>query len=148
MTIRSGFFPIQFTLFYVALAAAGCAKPAQPKDAVPVFPVTGNLVYEGESMIGAVITFHSNERQLTAQGIADELGVYSLTTYLSNDGAAAGDYVVTIHWPSTPQAAPSAADPDPPLPPDRLKSTYTNGKSSKLRATVNKCPNSIDFELP
>ena len=132
----------------LCFAMAGCAKPVQPTGAVPVFPVSGNLMYQGQSMMGAVITFHSTERQRTAQGTADEMGVYTLTTYRSNDGAAAGDYIVTIHWPSSPQAAPSPDDPDPLLPPDRLHATYTSVKTSKLRATVEESSNTIDFELP
>lgn len=131
----------------LSMSLLGCSQDLRPKNSVPVFSVTGALTYDGQPMNGAVITFHPAHSKLTAQGVADSSGKYSLTTYLTNDGAAAGDYVVTIHWP-TENVKAQADDSDPPLAPDRLKDAYTNAKTTKLQATVREKPNTIDFKLP
>lgn len=68
-------------------------------DAVPVYPVRGTVTFDGQPMQGAIVTFHGADSRPTAQGIADDSGRFSLTTYLADDGAAAGDYAVTIYWP-------------------------------------------------
>lgn len=138
--VRFGF------LLCLALPLVGCSD-VRPKDAVPVFPVSGTLTHLGQPMSGAVIAFHPAKSKWTAQSTADADGKYSLTTYLTNDGAAAGEYVVTIHWPAE-NVKTATDDPDPPLPPDRLKDAYTNAKTTKLRATVREEPNTIDFKLP
>ena len=131
----------------IGLSLLGCTEAVRPKNAVPVFVVTGTVTHQGKPMNGAVITFHSTSSKLTAQGVADAAGQYSLTTYLTNDGAAAGESVVTIHWPEE-NVKPATDDSDPPLPPDRLKDAYTNTKTTKLTVTVREEPNTIDFPLP
>lgn len=130
----------------LGLAVSGCTQ-LLPEDAVKVFPVTGTLSFNGDPMKHAVITFYAKDSKLTALGTANEQGDYDLTTYLTNDGAAEGDYTVTIYWPDE-NFKPPAGDPDPPLPPDRLKQEYNNAKQPKLTAKVLDEPNSIDFKLP
>jgi hypothetical protein len=134
-----------FVLGALSLSHAGCSD-LRPKDARPVFAVNGTLTLQNKPMNGALITFHSASSQLTAQGSADANGKYSLTTYLSDDGAPEGEYVVTIYWPE--ENAKPTDDPDPPLPPDRLKEAYAHPKTTKLKATVRNQPNTIDFPLP
>lgn len=129
----------------LTLALAGCSEEPRP-GTLPVFSVCGFASWEGEPMSGAVITFHRRDSHLSAQGVADQDGVYYLTTYLTDDGAAAGDYSVTIYWPDA--KAPPSTDPDPPLAPDLLKQAYANAKTTKLSATVREEDNSIDFRLP
>jgi hypothetical protein len=139
----------RFALAVVLLTTAvtGCAKPLAPQDAVPVYPVSGTLKWNGQPMSGAVITFHRATTAPTARGVADETGKYVLTTYVTADGAGTGDFVVTIHWPDgTVQSL--TDDPDPPLPPDKLEGAYINAQASTLRATVGAEPKVIDFILP
>lgn len=134
------------TVFSLLLLLGGCSGNMMPADRQPVFPVTGKLTYQGIPMKGAVITFHEPSQRKTAQGVADDQGAYWLTTYLTGDGAAAGDYVVTIHWPDEKFKAP-ANDPDPALAPDVLRNVYTSAKTSTLKATVQQQPTTIDFPL-
>jgi hypothetical protein len=130
-----------------SLVLGGCSTAAVPKDAVPVFPVRGALTYQQRPMNGAVITFHAKDPRLTARATAAESGEYALTTYYASDGAAPEEYVVTIHWPQE-NSRPTPGDPDPPLPPDRLKRAYADVGTTKLRATVRAQPNTINFTLP
>ncbi len=128
------------------VSLAGCGS-SLPEGALPVFPVTGALTYEGQPMSGAIITFHRAKPALTARAVADASGKYVLTTYLADDGAPAGEYVVTLYWPSDKPAA-QTNDPDPPLPPDRLNQVHANPATSKLRGTIREEPNTVDFKLP
>lgn len=77
---------------------SGCGSDA-PK--VNTVPVTGKVTYNGQPVAGATVAFiPTNPDGRAAQGVTDEQGVYTLTTYLGpNDqpaGAEPGDYKVTI----------------------------------------------------
>ncbi|MBY0513260.1 MAG: hypothetical protein K2P78_05040 [Gemmataceae bacterium] len=132
-------------------ATTGCSGPDGQK---PVFPVGGKVTFNGESMAGAIITFHPLDNpDLRAQrstGVADKDGVYELTTYPKEDGAPAGEYAVTVYWPDQRAAKGKAVDSsdEPELAPDRLKRSYADPKTTKLRATVREQSNTIDFTLP
>lgn len=130
-------------------AIAGCSGQ---KGGKPLFKVHGRLTYRGQPMAKAMISFYPvdpKDRSVSSQAVADEDGRYGLQTYRKDDGAPAGDYVVTIYWPGPPlkTAKPGAADSDAPAP-DRLQNAYSWAGTSKLRATVREQDNAIDFELP
>ncbi len=133
------------------LAALGCGKSDGRK---PVFPVSGVATAKGEPMAGAMISFHPlndpDPRALKAQATAGKDGRFALTTYTSGDGVPAGEYAVTIYWPSK-RAKGKEADltaEEEPIPPDRLNREHADPKTTKLRATVREQSNTIDFILP
>jgi hypothetical protein len=141
------FIPLRFAfLALLPLALVGCGKAIKPENAVPVYPVSGSLKWDGQPMAGAVITFHQTTAAPSARGVADETGKYTLTTYNTGDGAGKGDYAVTIHWPDG-TVQPATDDPDPPLPPDKLQGAFTNSKTTTLKANVGVEPKVIDFNL-
>jgi hypothetical protein len=79
---------------------SGCGS-SQGSDRVPVFPASGKLVYAGQSLAGAYVVLHPKGADAGhlaprphAQAAAD--GSFSLTSYDTNDGAAAGDYTLTV----------------------------------------------------
>lgn len=77
---------------------SGCGSDA-PK--INTVPVTGRVTYNGQPVAGATVAFIPNNPDgRPAQGVTDEQGVYTLTTYVGpNDqpaGAEPGDYKVTI----------------------------------------------------
>jgi hypothetical protein len=128
----------------VAIVAAlpfSCARNTRK----PVFPVRGQVFLDGKPAVGATVFFYPVETDpeaLAPYGVVDDKGSFSLTTYLTFDGAPAGEYVVTIRCPTAPQR------PDDEQGPDRLKGRYGDPKTSKLRATVEKKPNELDpFQL-
>ncbi|QJW93734.1 hypothetical protein FTUN_1245 [Frigoriglobus tundricola] len=139
----------------VAGPALGCSRgPALPDTAVPVFKVTGALTYKGAPMGGALVTFHPATQPPGARAIAPSTtagasGRYTVTTYVTGDGAPAGEYAVTIYWPGPQRGRrPTVDGGDEPLAPDQLKRAYADPKTAKLRATVREQDNVIDFTLP
>jgi hypothetical protein len=123
------------------LLSGGCS--GGPKREL-VFPVTGKLTYKGKPMKGARIDFlplNDPQPAIVAGGIADDDGIYHLTSYKPKDGSPAGEFIVTVVWPR----------PGPPLDeagtlPDQLKRAYATRKSG-LRATVQQQNNVIDLDL-
>jgi len=105
-------------------------------------------------MAGAMISFHplgdTDPRALRAQATADKEGRFQMTTYATGDGVPAGEYAVTIYWPANRTKGksndPTADEED--MPPDRLNKAFTVPATTKLRATVQEQPNTIDFKLP
>jgi hypothetical protein len=82
------------------LVVLGCGKADERR---PVFAVSGAVTYNGEPMAGAMISLHPlgdpDPRALRSHATADKDGRFKLSTYLSEDGAPAGEYAVTIYWP-------------------------------------------------
>ncbi len=77
------------------LFTTGCGGDDGPAQ-VPVFPVTGKITNAGAPLADAAVTFSPEGKQPVATGRTDAQGVYNLTTYDFEDGAAAGDYTVMV----------------------------------------------------
>jgi hypothetical protein len=79
----------------MAVAFVGCSKS---ESRLPVHPVTGQVTFNGKPAGGAAIIFHPKNAATnpTAQAKADAQGNFTLTTYQAGDGAASGDYAVTV----------------------------------------------------
>jgi hypothetical protein len=84
-----------------ALAGASCGS-----SKVPVYPVRGQVLYQGKPAEGALVIFHPTSgaippgAPMLPNGRVQADGSFTLTTYTDNDGAPAGEYVVVILWPS------------------------------------------------
>lgn len=125
----------------------------------PVFKVHGKLMSDGKPMAKAEIAFLPTdpaERGLQARATADTDGRYELYTYRPGDGAPAGEYVVTIYWP-TPLTKKQAAMLEKAetieaketfVSPDLLKGAYSTARKTTLKATVSEKDNEINFNLP
>jgi hypothetical protein len=74
---------------------------------------------------------------------AGEDGSFALSTYGENDGAPAGDYIVTMNWPGG--VLPDGRE----GPQDKLLGRYADTTKSKLRASVKEGQNDLPpFQLP
>jgi hypothetical protein len=74
-------------------------------------------------------------------GEVREDGTFSLTTYKADDGAPAGEYVVTVIWlekPSGPRLGENRG-----LAKDRLEGRYSDPANPKLKATVSESSGTI-----
>jgi hypothetical protein len=96
-----------------------------------IYPVTGQVVVgkDKQPATGVTVVFHPVTDDGGAiyrpMGEVDANGKFSLTTYTKDDGAPAGEYIITLSWiPPRKLGAPE--------PQDRLKGAYNNPKTSKL----------------
>jgi hypothetical protein len=119
------------------LAWSGCSGE------LPVYPVRGRVLdRQGQPAAGAIVVLQplSEEAKSTrAVGRANENGEFKLTTRNEGDGAPAGEFAVTVTWP-TPKKTP--LDPEGP---DKLGGALATKDKSKIRFTVEERP---DNEIP
>jgi hypothetical protein len=110
----------------------------------PPFPVSGQILVNEKPAEHATVLFHlqgyNGEKTLLPQGMTDADGRFTLTTYAMNDGAPAGDYLVTVTWPPLGKGIRSGED--------RLGGKFAKAESSGLTAHVDKGKNELKpFEL-
>ncbi len=137
----------------LAVAAVLCTSCEQ-NNRKPVYPARGKVLFEGMPAAGATVFLYQYETDaagtptlkidrdgIAPWGVTDASGNFQLTTYLTFDGAPAGDYVVTVRYPAPPRKG------DDEQGPDRLRGRYNDFKTSPLRATVEKKSNDFIFEV-
>jgi hypothetical protein len=128
-------------LLATAAALAGCSAEGSGSN-VPVFPVKGTVQYEGEPAAGAFVVFHptaAGEKSERATAKVQPDGSFELTTRSQADGAAAGDYAVTVQWTKlVKQGNDTVAGPNviPPI--------YAKPDTTPLKATVKDAPNQLE----
>lgn len=143
------------------LLVAGCGgSGGEPPE--PVYKVSGVVMFKGNPVVGADITFMNTEKNRSAFGKTDDQGEYRLTTFSSNDGAVEGKSVVTISKfvsaaPPEPVAdieseayVPPGYGPEPEDPNDTksdIPQKYASQETSGLVAVVGTGENRIDFDL-
>jgi hypothetical protein len=95
--------PLALAAILGTFTLAGCSIPQEP-----VFPVKGEVFYEGKPAVGAVVFFHPLNAGIADSqnpasdprptGRVQENGSFELTTYKTNDGAPTGSYRVGVVW--------------------------------------------------
>lgn len=119
----------------IAVAAAGCDQ--RPS----LYPVRGHLIIGGQLAGNASIALHwrSKGAAPTAPGgipycpvaVTGPDGAFQVMTLKQADGAPAGEYAVTLHWPDASVPFDECECPDPKLH-DRLRGLYSDPKTSPL----------------
>lgn len=134
---------IFLTLLGVALCLlAGCNR-AQRES---VHPVAGTLIIDDATAANAALAFHpickEQAKYTRPVAVTGEDGEYRLTTYVSGDGAPAGEYIVTVIWPDDliPIDECDCVDP---IQHDRLQGRYANPQTSQLRALIHPGANDL-----
>jgi hypothetical protein len=107
---------------------------------VRVHPVRGEVYYNGRPAEGAVIHLHPRDKEKgrTAFATINADGSFQLSTFGKNDGAAAGDYLVTIGWWDE-----RKTDEEVVYGPDKMGGRFNNAESSGLTATVKEGKNEL-----
>ncbi len=146
-------FPVLRPLSRAALGLAVAAALLATSCGGGLNPVEGKVLYNGEPATGAVVVFHpKTEDSITTRrpsGVVDENGTFTLSTIKPGDGAAAGEYSVTIVWHEEAKPGkPTFNTEPPPELPDRLKGRYADRAKSGLNAVVKPGKNQIPpFEI-
>jgi len=109
-------------------------------------PARGTLHFEGSPAADAQITFYrldgTDKRPLrVADALVEADGSFTLSTYSANDGAPAGEYLVTAVW-YRPHA-----DAEGKRGPNLLPERYSKPETSGLKATVKDGMNEFPFDL-
>lgn len=121
----------------VCFFAGGCGEKT---DRVEVFPVHGKVVANGQPAEGARVVFYPKVKEVGGMPMpapaatTDASGEYRLESYDPEDGAPAGDYVVTVVWPEPPP--PNAKELGVYDQKDRLRGRYVDPAKSGLTANV------------
>jgi hypothetical protein len=104
------------------------------RSAPEVYPVCGEVFFNGEPAGGASVHFHPADADegSPAYATVQEDGSFELSTYGTYDGAEAGDYVVTLSWSDEEKVEGEII-----VGPDRLGDRYSNPKTSGFKVTVN-----------
>jgi hypothetical protein len=126
-----------------AAVASGCSGASGPAKKV-CFPAKGQLLVQGKPAEGALLIFQPKENANPAEWSAGyphattlSDGKFEVGTYADNDGAPAGDYVVSVSW-STPNPQNEEASG-----PDRLGGRYADPAKSNLTAKVEARPTEL-----
>jgi len=126
------FLPALLTFVFIF----GCGKPPDDLPQVELYPFSGIVNVNGKPAKGAMITLHPSEDSklgvVTPHGIADEKGLFILTTHSTADGAPSGKYKVTVSWADV--INPGASDPEPG--PEKLPRRYQNKDTSGLEINI------------
>ncbi len=105
----------------------------------PVHPVRGQAFFEGAPIPGAQVVLTPVKDAVRADGVVAADGSFTLTTYKASDGAAAGEYTVTV----TLREKDAAGK----LGPNLLPAKYALPATSPLRATIAADKNELVLEL-
>ena len=134
----------RLTAAALLLALAGCS------GRVRTYPVSGEVYVDGKPAEGAFVFLHPDGGQPPdaprpfAQ--ADAEGRFALSSYVSGDGAAAGEYVVCFEWRERSGLLKQNFDG-----PDRLHGKFYDKATSTHRVTIEKKPNTLprfDLQTP
>lgn len=84
-------------MLFVFLAGCRSQEDRWTRNRPRTVPVTGEVVYQGKPLAGAVITFLNEEANRSASAKTDAKGRFSLKTFVKNDGAVPGSQQVSIY---------------------------------------------------
>jgi hypothetical protein len=128
-------------VFVMAAAMVfGCGRgrvPSGPPRS-PTVPAGGVLTVRGLPFAGATVVFHHEEGRASAIGTTDSEGRFALSTYQHDDGAPAGNYLVTVAANNTTEVEPGVLAP---LSADRSRSVIP-------AAYADPQTSSLTFEIP
>lgn len=134
---------------FTATIASSCGKSTRPevKGKLPLFPVTGKLLTDGQPMPGAELLFypvHEFPKEAAKQlprATVDADGSFKVSTYAPDDGAPAGDYRVTVSWKGPVEGhmnGEQVADL-----PEKVPFTVQNPRTTKLKVQVKEEQNTL-----
>jgi hypothetical protein len=118
---------LRVVVVLLGVTLAACASRKFPT----VYPVHGKILVNGRPATDCQIAFHRTSEgnkafPATPNGLTGSTGEFELTSYNAGDGAAEGEYVVTIEWRERSGLTKSDFDG-----PDRLGGAYARVEKNK-----------------
>jgi hypothetical protein len=110
-------------------------------------PAEGKLLYKGEPLGGALLTFHpkgvDDVTLIRPTALTRPDGTFTVTTNDKN-GAKAGDYIVTVICSELPPEAKKGLSTGGVDAVDKLKGAYANRDNSQINVTIKSGPNQLE----
>ncbi len=131
------------------IAFLACVAGCSHNSDKAVYPVRGRVLYRGQPVANAQVTFHPvghvKRETIRAIGKVDDRGYFALTSFKDGDGAVPGDYQVTVVWYL---AQPVRRGSDETVSANYLPDMYAHVETSRLTATVTPGNNDLpQFDL-
>lgn len=127
--------PASAWLLLALAAGAACAGCGGNVDRVETYPASGQVLWEGQPLQGALVVLHpqhaADAQALPARAETDEQGRFVLGTYDAEDGVPAGEYRVTVHWHQLQQDGESS-EPGP----DVVPRQYSDPAQTELKVRI------------
>lgn len=133
--------PLQGRVGIVALSVIACAGlTGCGSSGVKLYPVKGQVFYQGEPAEGAIVVFHPSSSSSPGvplpSGTVAADGTLRLTTHPHGEGAPAGDYNVVVTW-----FPPNSREMENPR--NKLPMRYADAASGLLKASVKEGNNEL-----
>ena len=119
----------------------------------PTYPTTGTVAREGKPAADVLVRFHPTQPApefATITTRTDAAGHYSLSTFEADDGAPAGEYVVSVLLDIPPADEGGDTETTPARRLVRLPArlaAFGNPTTSPLRAQIEAGANTLDFDV-
>jgi hypothetical protein len=128
--------------------ATSCGGKSVPeiKGKLPLFPVKGKVMMDGQPMSGAIVIlnpvfdFPAGAAQQRPRAKAEADGTFQLSTYANQDGAPAGKYYVTVSWKGSGAGLSSEQLEDLP---EKAPESFQKPKTSKLIVQIKEGENTL-----
>ena len=134
LSVRVRFAQIIGTATLVVLIPS--CNPSGPK----LYPVTGQILYEGQPVGGAIVVFHpvnpGPDNRLPGATAGTD-GNFSLKTYPYGEGAPEGEYVALVSLLEEGKGQDAQ-------PKNKLPGRYSDTSKSGLKVTVKPAPNALE----
>ena len=143
MKTRNWMIPVLGLILAAPLAAlTGCGEKA-----IPVVPVSGKVLFQGQPAPGAQVVLHpvvkETDRVFSATGKVQDDGTFKIGVNVDGDGAPPGEYVATVQWFKVVQSD-GGSGPGPNV----IPVTYSDPAKSPLKVTVKNGPTELEpFQL-
>ncbi len=144
--MKASFDRLMKQLFEKAAAARqDASKPG--KAGIKTVPVQGTITLNGQPLHGAQIVLVPQDKATRPSvGVTGADGRFKLSTFRANDGAAPGQYRVTISVPPDPKAQSEGKD-EKQSPRPRVPARYQHPETSSLTVQVGEGPNVFHIDL-
>ncbi|MBY0459121.1 MAG: metallophosphoesterase [Gemmataceae bacterium] len=157
VTIKKDADPILLNVDLAGVLPANLKLPDSDEKGTEIkkketFAVSGKVTLEGKPLTGATVAFHQflkaegkfADRYIhVCDGLTDDNGRFKLTTYSKNDGAPAGEYMVTV----VKTEKGGFVDGEGPAAKTILPEKYATPATTPLKATVKEGANDVSFDL-